>query len=120
MLIIFLFSLRVLIGAPRQNYSGIIKPGAVYRCPVSTSSTTTPACLMLPIRAARRWSIHCMLMSFSGDGSKFKAGGGGLDDQKSKQAKKKSSYRFRRYAIGFRRSGVDRKLLTSEYEITGI
>lgn len=30
-----------------------------------------------------------MLMSFSGDGSKFKAGGGGLDDQKSKQAKKR-------------------------------
>lgn len=28
-------------------------------------------------------------MSFSGDGSKFKAGGGGLDDQKSKQAKKR-------------------------------
>lgn len=44
---------------------------------------------MLPIRAARRWSIPCMLMSFSGDGSKFKAGGGGLDDQKSKQAKKR-------------------------------
>uniref|UniRef100_K1Q7K3 Integrin alpha-4 n=1 Tax=Magallana gigas TaxID=29159 RepID=K1Q7K3_MAGGI len=43
----------VLVGAPRQNYSGIIKPGAVYRCPVSTSSTTTPACLMLPIRAAQ-------------------------------------------------------------------
>lgn len=42
----------VLVGAPRQNYSGIIKPGAVYRCPVSPSSSTTPACSMLSIRAA--------------------------------------------------------------------
>lgn len=41
----------VLVGAPRQNYSSIIKPGAIYRCPISPSSTSSPACSMLNIRA---------------------------------------------------------------------
>ncbi|XP_061185944.1 integrin alpha-4-like [Saccostrea echinata] len=41
----------LLVGAPRQNYSGIIKPGAIYRCAVDTSSASR-SCTIMNIRAA--------------------------------------------------------------------
>ncbi|XP_062600471.1 integrin alpha-4-like [Saccostrea cucullata] len=40
----------MLVGAPRQNYSSIIKPGAIYRCAIDTSSATRN-CTMMNIRA---------------------------------------------------------------------
>ncbi|XP_061185815.1 integrin alpha-4-like [Saccostrea echinata] len=40
----------LLVGSPRQNYSGIIKPGAIYRCAVNTSSASRN-CTIMNIRA---------------------------------------------------------------------